>query len=37
MDPDEVKFHKAPAGWVDPAPNIEKGGATFDKVDNPGG
>ena len=34
---DEVKVPKPPGDWVDPAPNIERGGATFDKVDNPGG
>ena len=25
VDPDEVKFHKAPDDWVDPAPNTAKG------------
>ena len=37
MDPDEVKFHKAPDDWVDPAPNTAKGYPTFDKLNNPGG
>ena len=25
MEPDEIKFHKAPDDWVDPAPNTAKG------------
>ena len=37
MDPDEVKFHKAPDDWVDPATNTAKGWPNFDKLDNPGG
>ena len=35
MDPDEVKIPKASYDWVYPAPNTSKGGANFDKVDNP--
>ena len=37
MDPDDIKLHKAPYDWVDPAPNTSKGWPKFDKVDNPGG
>ena len=25
MDPDDIKFHKAPDDWVDPDPNTAKG------------
>ena len=37
MDPDEVKVPKSPYDQVDPPPNTSKGGANFDKMDNPGG
>ena len=37
MDPDEVKVPKEAYDWVAPDPNIEKGGPTFNKVDNLGG
>ena len=36
MEPDEFKVPKPLDDWFDPAPNTAKGGATFDKVDNPG-
>ena len=36
MNPDEVKVPKPPDDWVGPASNTAKGGATFNKVDNPG-
>ena len=34
MDPDEVNAPKSPDGLVGTAPNIERGGGAFDKVDN---
>ena len=37
MYPDEVKVPKATDDWVDPDSNTAKGGATFNKVDNPCG
>ena len=37
MDPDEVKFPKAPDNRVYPDPNTEKGEPTFIKLYGPGG
>ena len=36
MYPDEVTVPKPPNDWVDPSPNITKGGPIINKVDNPG-
>ena len=36
MEPDEIKFHKAPDDWVDPSPNTAKGDPILNKVNNTG-